>query len=300
MEPDQDDIEGGAKLIETIQAGGVVTGLVILAVTWFLVRIITAALERSGNRFVHRRLMLSQLATLTRFGMYIGGIAAAIGVSLNLSKEVVLALTGTVAVTIGFALKDLASSILAGLTLIVDRPFQVGDRVHFEDYEGEITAIGLRSVRLRTEDNLLVTIPNNKFLTESVASANQGRLDMMVKREFFVSADQDLDLAKRIVEECITSNRYVFLGQAWAVSMEQVVLQFGTAVRLEAEANVLDMKYKQDYQGTLTERVLAAFREKNVILAGATPPKSGKTPNAPETPEAPGTPGTPGAHRTLS
>ena len=300
MEPDQDDIEGGAKLIETIQAGGVVTGLVILAVTWFLVRIITAALERSGNRFVHRRLMLSQLATLTRFGMYIGGIAAAIGVSLNLSKEVVLALTGTVAVTIGFALKDLASSILAGLTLIVDRPFQVGDRVHFEDYEGEITAIGLRSVRLRTEDNLLVTIPNNKFLTESVASANQGRLDMMVKREFFVSADQDLDLAKRIVEECITSNRYVFLDQAWAVSMEQVVLQFGTAVRLEAEANVLDMKYKQDYQGTLTERVLAAFREKNVILAGATPPKSGKTPNAPETPEAPGTPGTPGAHRTLS
>ncbi|EYF03017.1 mechanosensitive ion channel family protein [Chondromyces apiculatus] len=291
MEPDQDDIEGGAKLIETIQAGGVVTGLVILAVTWFLVRIITAALERSGNRFVHRRLMLSQLATLTRFGMYIGGIAAAIGFSLNLSKEVVLALTGTVAVTIGFALKDLASSILAGLTLIVDRPFQVGDRVHFEDYEGEITAIGLRSVRLRTEDNLLVTIPNNKFLTESVASANQGRLDMMVKREFFVSADQDLDLAKRIVEECITSNRYVFLGQPWAVSMEQVVLQFGTAVRLEAEAHVLDMKYKQDYQGTLTERVLAAFREKNVILAGGAPPKGAKAAEAPDAP---------GAHRALS
>ncbi|AKT37796.1 mechanosensitive ion channel family protein [Chondromyces crocatus] len=263
-----EDIEGSAKLIETIQAGGVITGLVILLITWFLVRVATSALERTGSRFVHRRLLLHQIATLLRFGMYIGGIVAAIGTSLNLSKEVVLALTGTIAVTIGFALKDLASSILAGLTLIIDRPFQVGDRVQFEDHFGEIKAIGLRSVRLLTEDDLLVTIPNNKFLTEVVASANQGRLDMVVKREFWVSPEQDLDLVKRVVEECITSNRYVFLGQQWSVRMEQVMFPFGAAVRLEAEASILDMKYKQEYEGALTERVLAAFRERKIMLAG--------------------------------
>ncbi len=183
-----------------------------------------------------------------------------------------LALAGTVAVTIGFALKDLASSILAGVTLIIDRPFQVGDRVKFAEYYGEITAIGLRSVRLITLDNHVVTIPNNKFLTEAVASANHGRLDMLISIEFFVSAEQDISRAKRVVEECITSNRYVYLGQPWRVLASQMLGDSGTVVRLTAKAYVLDVKYEAEFATTLTERVLQAFREKGVALPGATPP----------------------------
>lgn len=271
MDDGEADVTESSKIIETLQVGGVLTGFIILVVTWFIVRLITTALERSGSRFVHRRLLLNQVATLLRFCMYIGGIAAAIGASINLSREVVLALTGTVAVTIGFALKDLASSILAGLTLIVDRPFQVGDRVRFDSFYGEITTIGLRSVRLLSEDNLLVTIPNNKFLTEAVASANQGKLNMMINLQFYISPDQDIGLARRIVEECITSNRYVFLGEPWSVLVSQVMTDYGTAVRLVAKAHVLDMKYEDDYASTMTERVLRAFREANVALPGDKP-----------------------------
>ncbi|WP_437311301.1 mechanosensitive ion channel family protein [Sorangium sp. So ce388] len=270
MESDADLVES-AKLIETIQAGGVLSGVAILAVTWLLVRLVTAVIERGGSRYVHRRLLLNQVGTLLRFGFYIGGMAAATAVSINLSREVVLALTGTVAVTVGFALKDLASSILAGLTLIVDRPFLVGDRVKFGDLYGEVVTIGLRSVRLITEDNLLVTIPNNKFLTEAVGSANHGRLDMAVSVQFFIALDQDIGLAKRVVEECVTSSRYVYLGQPPCVRVSQCILGDVTAVRLDAEAHVLDMKYKQDYQSTLTERALKALREKRILLHGEAP-----------------------------
>ena len=63
MEETDAEIADGAKLIETIQAGGVLTGLFILFVTWLVVRLITAALDRSGNRFVHRRLFFNQIAT---------------------------------------------------------------------------------------------------------------------------------------------------------------------------------------------------------------------------------------------
>jgi small-conductance mechanosensitive channel len=268
---DDVDIPGGSKIIETLQVGGIVTGITILFITWFLVRLITGALERSGNRFVHRRLLLHQIATLVRFIFYIGGIAAAIGVSINLSKEVVLALAGTVAVTIGFALKDLAASILAGLTLIVDRPFQVGDRITFDSYTGEIISIGLRSVRLTTQDGHVVTIPNNQVLTEAVASENFGRLEMMVALEFFVSADQEIATAKRIVEECMTSNRYIYLGKPWAVIVSQILLESTAAVKLLAQAHVLDMKYRLPYTTTVTERVLQAFREQHVLVPGQAP-----------------------------
>ncbi|WP_437840561.1 mechanosensitive ion channel family protein [Sorangium sp. So ce1153] len=270
MESDADLVES-AKLIETIQAGGVLSGVAILVVTWLLVRLVTAVIERGSSRYVHRRLLLNQVGTLLRFGLYIGGMAVATAVSIHLSREVVLALTGTVAVTVGFALKDLASSILAGLTLIVDRPFLVGDRVKFGDLYGEVVAIGLRSVRLVTEDNLLVTIPNNKFLTEAVGSANHGRLDMAVSVQLFIALDQDIGLAKRVVEECVTSSRYVYLGQPPCVRVSQCILGDVTAVRLDAEAHVLDMKYKQDYQSTLTERALKALREKRILLHGEAP-----------------------------
>jgi small-conductance mechanosensitive channel len=266
-----DEIPEGAKIIDTLRFGGLLSGVFILVVMWFLVRLVTAALERVGARIVHRRLVIQQISTVICFVLYIGGISLAIGTSVTLSKEVILALTGTAAVTIGFALKDLAASILAGLTLLVDRPFQVGDRVQFDRFAGQITAIGLRSVRLLDDAGQLVTIPNNKFLTEAVASANYGRLDTMLVLDFFISPSQDIMRAKRIVGECITSNRYVFLGRPWQVTVEQKLCDFGSVVKLTANAYVLDVKYRDDYLTTVTERVLGAFREKHVALPGETP-----------------------------
>lgn len=263
------DLSGAANVLETIRARGIIIGVVILGVTWFLVRAVSAVVERAGDRFVHRRLLINQAGTLLRFLLYIGGISGAVGASITLSQEVMIALAGTAALTVGFALKDLAASIMAGVTIIVDRPFQVGDRVRFESNEGEITSIGLRSVRILTSDNVLVTIPNNKFLTESVVSLNHGQLDMLIATEFFIAPDQDIALAKRVVEECVTSNRYVYLGKPWNVTVAMVMFEFGPAVRLRATAHVIDVKYDDNYSTDVTERVLQAFQDKGIALPGA-------------------------------
>jgi small-conductance mechanosensitive channel len=268
VEPDP---EISRNVLEVLRVGGLFTGFLILAFTWLLVRGVTAAFERTGSRFVHRRLLLNQIATLLRFLLYIGGLTLAVGTSIHLSKEVVLALAGTAAVTIGFALKDLAASILAGVTIIIDRPFQVGDRVKFDTFYGEITSIGLRSVRILTLNNQVVTIPNSKFLTEAVASSNHGSLDMLISLEIIIAADQDIVLAKRLVQECMTSSRYVYMGKPWSVVVSQAILQFGVAVRLHANAHVIDVKYEEEYASDVTERVLLAFRDRGIAVPGAHP-----------------------------
>jgi len=235
-----------------------------VGVTWFVVRFVTGTFTALGRRFTSRRLLLNQLATLARFVLFLGGISAAIAVSVSLSREVLLAIGGTAAVTIGFALKDLTSSILAGVVIIFDRPFQVGDRVTFGGTYGEITSIGLRSVRLVTLDDNVVTIPNNKFLTEAVSSGNWGALDMLIQMDFFVGADQDVALAKRLAEEAITSSRFVFTGKPWVVLVNQVLHDGYFAVRLRLKAYVLDVKYEKAYESDVTERLLAAFRDEHV------------------------------------
>jgi small-conductance mechanosensitive channel len=257
--------QGDVDVLSTVRLTGVFTGLLVIVGTWFVVRLLTGTLGRLGDRFTDKRLLLNQVSTLTRFVIYLGGIAVAISLSIRLSKEVILALTGTAAVTIGFALKDLAASVLAGIIIIVDRPFQVGDRVTFAGTYGEISAIGLRSVRLVTLDDNVVTIPNNKFLTEVVASGNWGALDMLIQMDFFIGADQDVAQAKRLVEECLTSSRFVYQKKPWVVLVNQVIEHEYFAVRLRAKAYVLDVQYEKQFETDVTERVLESFQQGRIL-----------------------------------
>jgi small-conductance mechanosensitive channel len=219
---------------------------------------------RMGERFADKRLAIHQAGSFGRFIVFlIGGVAAA-ATMLVLSREVMLALGGTVAVSVGIALKDVFASLVAGLIILVDKPFQVGDRVTFGNYYGEITSIGLRSVRLNTLDNTLVTIPNNRFLTEVSASGNAGAIEMMIQMDFWVGADQDVALAKKIVQEALTTSRFVHLGFPWAVLISQVARETYVATRIRAKAYVLDVRFEKAFETNVTEQVLAGFREARI------------------------------------
>ena len=160
---------------------------------------------------------------------------------------------------VGFALKDLAASVLAGVTILFDRPFQVGDRVTFGRHYGEISAIGLRSVRLVTLDDSLVTIPNNKFLTEVVVSGNAGALDMQIVVDFFIASDADVERARRIVTEAVRTSRFVYLEKPVVVLVNEVIHESYVATRLRAKAYVLDVKEEKAYETDVSLRVKQAF-----------------------------------------
>src|SRR5690606_37763454 len=137
--------------------------------------------------------------TILSFSLYIfGGIALFMG-TVQPGKELMVAVGGSLAVAIGFAIKDVVGSLFAGIILLFDRPFQVGDRVTFGDTYGEIRSIGLRAVRLNTLDDNLVTIPNSKFITDVVASGNAGALDMMVVVNFHTNIHEDVERVKALI-----------------------------------------------------------------------------------------------------
>jgi len=149
---------------------------------------------------------------------------------------------------------------MAGVILLMDEPFQVGDRVAFGGYYGEISEIGLRSVRMITLDDNLVTIPNNKFLNEASASANAGALDCMVVIPFYLGAAEDFVAARRLIEEATATSRYVFLDKPMTslVSDEFMGERFVTVIRIKAY--VFDARYEKAFASDVTERVKLALR----------------------------------------
>ena len=119
---------------------------------------------------------------------------------------------------------------------------------------------GLRSVRLVTLDDSLVTIPNNRFLTEVVSSGNAGALDMQIVIDFFVAPDADVAKAKRIVDEAVKTSKYVYLQKPVVILVNDVVEANYFATRLRAKAYVLDIKYEKLFESDVTERVKQAFK----------------------------------------
>ncbi len=259
--------DDASNILQFIRFSGVPAAVLVVGAMWFVAGLVGRFVDQLGDRFTQWRLLIQQVGTLIRFGLYIFAIAAAGALALRLSDQAMLALSGTIAFTAGFAFKDLGASVLAGITILLDRPFQVGDRVSFGGYYGEISAIGLRSVRLVTLDDNLVTIPNNKFLTEAVSCGNAGALDMLIQMDFFIGVDQDVTAARRIIADAITSSRYAFLDKPWAVLVNQVVHEGYFAVRMRAKVYVLDLHFEKALESDVTLRVLDGLR-----AAGVRPP----------------------------
>lgn len=231
---------------------------------WLVSDLLRRLTQRLMTAIPSRRFLILQTSTLITFVWYFGGAYWMIVGILKPPREMLLALGGSAAVAVGFALKDVAASIIAGLILLFDRPFQVGDRVNFGDTYGEIVSIGLRSVRLSTLDDNLVTIPNSRFITEVVASGNAGALDMMVVCDFHVALDADLEKAQSLIHEAIVTSRFVYLKKPVSFAINEVAVAERLAIQIRAKAYVLDVHYEKAFQSDIVVRVSKLFVEHTI------------------------------------
>jgi small-conductance mechanosensitive channel len=255
-EPSQTQVAEVLKLFQFERLILLIAGIVLLALATRTIRKVSEGLYRKSPS---RRLLVSQTAAATSFFIYIFGVAFLIYAVISPPREVVLAVLGSAAVAIGLSLKDVVASVFAGLILLFDRPFQVGDRVQFDGVYGEIKSIGLRAVRLVTLEDSTVTIPNSRFLTEVVSSGNSGALDMMVAMSLHVALDADVRLARDLLYETVVTSRYVYLKKPATITVSEVVVAERLALQLEARAYVLDVRFELPFINDVFLRATEAF-----------------------------------------
>ncbi len=258
------EVDSITVIANMIRWGGVLMSSFIIFGAWLLLRFVDAMVAKLGRVFAERRMLLQKLNAFFHFAVYLSVIVATVLLSFQISREVLAILGGATAVAIGFALKDLVASIVAGVLIMIDRPFQVGDRVTFGGQYGDITAIGLRSVRLQTLDDNTVTIPNNMFLNQSSASGNYGVLDMQVVVDFHIGIDQDANLAQSLVREAGATSRFVYLPKPVVTRVSQVVLHNCVALRVRLKLYVLDTKYEKALVSDITLRVMEIFEQHGI------------------------------------
>lgn len=248
------------EVAKFIRWGGVFLSLFVVIGTAIVLRLVNSAAGGISARFSSHRLLIQKLESIAQFVIYVMASSVVIGLSVRLDSTALTVIGGGLAFSVGFAMRDLVAAFIAGITIMFDRPFQVGDRVQYGGEYGDIIKIGLRSVRMNTLDHNIVTIPNNKVLTDVTSSGNYGALEMQVAMDFYIGADQDIELACSLIEEACLTSRYCFLKNPVPVLAKQVINQDYVAFQLKGRPYVLDVKYEKAFETDVHIRVQKAFR----------------------------------------
>jgi small-conductance mechanosensitive channel len=251
-------------IAQTIRWTGLAASLFVIASAALLLRFTSRLVDQLGEAFVDSRLTLQKFSAFFRFGVFFATITAVILLSFDISREVLAILGGTAAVAVGFAMKDLVASLVAGVMIMFDRPFQVGDRVTFAGQYGDILSVGLRSVKLRTLDDSMVTIPNNLFLSEVTSCGNYGVLNMQVMIDYFIGIDQDVARAREVVRQAAITSNFVYLANPVEVLVSQVNTNGNVALRLRLKVYVIDTIFEKALETDITLRVMQAFRDEQI------------------------------------
>lgn len=269
-----------SKLVEFVRWGGIVMTIPLIAVVVVLLRVVEGLTHRLSTRFSSRRPMLLMVQSVVRFVVYVVALAIGIGLSFRLDSTALTVFGGALALAVGFAMRDLVAAFIAGVTIMFDRPFHVGDRVSFAGQYGDIVKIGLRSVRMITLENNVITIPNNKVLTDVTVSGTYGSLEMQVAMDFYVGIDQDLARAIAILREACLTSPYVFLTNPVQIEARQVIVANIMMVRLKARPWVYDCKYERAFETDVYLRVLEAFKASEIAPPAVLYSALGATPAA--------------------
>ena len=178
------------------------------AVTLLVVGVLFARIvSRLVAKAVATRLEAQQVLVVRRF-LYSGIVALFVVAALHqlgFNLGVLLGAAGVLSVAIGFASQASASNFIAGLFLIAEKPFAIGDVIQIGGTTGEVLAVDLLSLKLRTFDNKFVRIPNETVIKTEVATLTKfpiRRVDMQIG----VGYAEDLERVQKVLMEVADRN----------------------------------------------------------------------------------------------
>ena len=229
-------------MIEGLDARGLLRRLtwehVLLVMAVFLsARILSFAirwaLRRSAEKAPpHLRLSILRAMPITRLLIGVGAVVVAVPILVEPTFRNVFALAATVGLALAFALKDYVSSLVAGLTTVLENSYQPGDWIEVGGIYGEVKTIALRSVRLVTPDDNEVSIPHSLLWSTSISNASSGNRSLLCVTEFYRHPDHDAAAARRRLAEIAETSAY------WRPEspVSAIVLEkpWGTQYRLKA------------------------------------------------------------------
>jgi small-conductance mechanosensitive channel len=176
---------------------------------------------------------------------------------------------GVAGIAIGFAAKDTLSNLIAGVLLIIDRPFEVGDRIEVWSAPagsatwGDVIDIGLRATKIKTTDNIVIIIPNNEIMKRDIVNYTIISTNIRVRINIGIAYDANIEKAKELILNVAESVSWISKTPAPKV----VVRNFGeSSVDLQLRVWIDDARKRMDTISHVTDKIKTAFDEQGIEI----------------------------------
>ena len=170
---------------------GILMAVLILIATGFLASIMQRIVQRVAGSTIKSLSLQTLLVQTGRVGTWaIGVLLACVLAFPDLRLGDLVALLGLGSVAIGFAFQDIFKNFLAGILLLLQEPFSIGDQIIVDSFEGTVEEIALRATQIRTYQGEQVVIPNSVVFTSPVqvlTARPQRRTDLAIGVDYNTS-----------------------------------------------------------------------------------------------------------------
>lgn len=183
----------------------------IAIVIWYgfvrrVAALLLSALARRGSSGVMQPNIVSLIDTVLKIALFALTIFFILE-AWKIDPSAWLASAGIVGLALSFAAKDTLSNLFAGVSIIIDAPYKIGDFITLESGErGQVTNIGLRSTRILTRDDVEITVPNaiignNKILNEAGGPNSNHRIRVAIGTAYGSDIDKVIACLERVADE---------------------------------------------------------------------------------------------------
>jgi small-conductance mechanosensitive channel len=251
------------EILTRISPTHLLYAFLVIAAAYVLIRMSTRSLDVLARKAPRARFFFLMLAPLIRFGVWLSSGILILAIFAP-SRETLFAVLASVGIALGLGAQDLVKNLIGGLIILVDRPYQIGDRVRIGNAYGEIDHIGLRSTKLTTPDDTRVTIPNSEILSNMVWNANSGVPTCQVVTDLYLPIDTDPIQAMEIGYEAAYSSPYTLLTRPVVVHLQDAFAHQPYLI-LRVKAYVYDHRYEPALQTDITRRAKAEFLRRGLL-----------------------------------
>lgn len=174
---------------------------------------------------------------------------------------------GITGLAVGFAAKEAIGNVFGSMGLLGDRVYKIGDYIKFDNIEGYVEKINLRSTSIRTLDNFVVNVPNNTIANEAITNVSKckkRKIDITVGVEYGTS-NEKLDRALEILKEIATNNEHI-MGSGMFTTIDALDDSSINIRFFGYTAETAWAKYKV-IKGNIIREIIHRFREEGISFA---------------------------------
>jgi len=184
----------------------------VLAIIWSIciIRISTLVIENAVHKVADITGLGKEVAPLFENIWKVVVIVAAAMVILSIWKISItplLASAGIVGAAVALASKDTLANFFGGISIFIDKPYKIGDYIVLEGGErGEVIKIGIRSTRIKTRDDILITIPNSIIANVKIINESAPIPNFRIRIPISVAYGTDIDKVEEILLDIAKNN----------------------------------------------------------------------------------------------